>query len=88
MLCSPIAGLFTDLPEILRFFPFMACMNLITGYSQNPFLIWFWFLQQILYYIRQHIKWYQNVAEYWRCEDMKKVFNSIGQVFQQIKKDP
>lgn len=34
----PIAGLFTDLPEILRFFPFMACMNLITGYSQNPFL--------------------------------------------------
>ena len=22
----------------VRFFPFMACMNLITGYSQNPFL--------------------------------------------------
>ncbi|WP_125143716.1 ABC transporter permease [Clostridium transplantifaecale] len=34
----PILGLFTDLPEILRFFPLMACMNLITGYSQNLFL--------------------------------------------------
>ncbi len=34
----PILGLFTDLPGGLRFFPFMACMNLITGHSQNLFL--------------------------------------------------
>ena len=29
----PIAGLFVKLPDIFRFFPFTACMNLITGKS-------------------------------------------------------
>ena len=29
----PIAGLFVTLPNVFCFFPFMACMNLITGKS-------------------------------------------------------
>uniref|UniRef100_UPI000D1F643B ABC transporter permease n=3 Tax=Bacillota TaxID=1239 RepID=UPI000D1F643B len=29
----PIVGLFVKLPDIFRFFPFTACMNLITGKS-------------------------------------------------------
>ena len=29
----PIAGLFVTLPDVFCFFPFMACMNLITGKS-------------------------------------------------------
>lgn len=29
----PIVGLFVNLPDVFRFFPFTACMNLITGKS-------------------------------------------------------
>lgn len=31
----PIADFFVELPQGFRFFPFMACMNLITGSSQS-----------------------------------------------------
>lgn len=32
----PILNLFVEFPRGFRFFPFMACMNLITGNSQSP----------------------------------------------------
>ena len=52
----PIVGLFVKLPDIFRFFPFTACMNLITGKSVllSPDTVLVIATLMILYMVARH----------------------------------
>lgn len=59
----PIANLFVELPQGFRFFPFMACMNLITGNSQSLIfdLLLMFLTVAVLYWIA-----FRQVSKMWR----------------------
>ena len=85
----PIAGLFVTLPDVFCFFPFMACMNLITGKSM---LLSFDMVIVIATLIILYIIARDTVEHMWKSlggvKAMKKILSSAIQVFKQIKSDP
>ena len=60
----PIVGLFVKLPDIFRFFPFTACMNLITGKNS---LLSFDMVLVIATLIILYIVARRTVRHMWKC---------------------